>query len=107
MSQPAASKVAHWMYRCQKCFQLVSAGIPANKVVVEKRKKKYLYRIRANVGYELKRETRKSRDGKEEVVYIKRRSNKPQHRINDSGGVGFETVRELTVCSDCAKEQRG
>jgi len=94
--------MAQGMYRCQMCSQLVSAGIPAKRIVVETRVKKYPYRMRANTGFERKKVFRKDQNGKDEVVYLKRRSRKPQHRIDDPGGQGFEIVRELTVCPDCA-----
>lgn len=64
------------MYNCQKCGKTTPAGRPAVRVVTETRKKEYPIR----------------RKGGE------------SSRVVDNGGVGYETVREIMVCSTaCGK----
>ena len=70
------------MYKCEKCQNVVPAKTKAHRVVIETRKKRYPKRERANKIKE---------DGK-----VK--------HIDDPGGMGYETVREIIVCPDCAKK---
>ncbi len=76
------------MFRCQKCGTIVASGIRSKKVVVKTREKTYEARepVRARNRYA-------------------RRKNRHKKKQNyDRGGHGYETVRELTVCPECAKK---
>ncbi len=94
------------MYRCHVCQQLVPAGVPARKIVVESRCKRYPFRFRANPGYKLREEWQSWRDGRPQRVFVKRRSRKLEDRRDDPGGEGRAIVRELTVCPACAAASR-
>lgn len=65
------------MFRCGICKNNSQPGEPMNKKVVETRVKEYPARFK---GEGIERE-----------------------KI-DSGGVGYETVKEIAVCSNCAEE---
>lgn len=70
------------MYRCENCQNVVPPNTKAHRVVIETRLKRYPRRERANKIKE---------DGK-------------IRHIADPGGIGYETVREITVCPECAKK---
>jgi hypothetical protein len=71
------------MYRCEVCGQVVGAGNPAHKRIVEIRERDYSPRPEAGGG-----------------------QNKPsagrRRRRGDPGGTGHEIVREQLVCETCA-----
>jgi hypothetical protein len=67
------------------CSKVSAPGTPSSRVVVESRTKSYPIRSRANRVIQL------DANGKKKVVHI-----------DDPGGVGEQTVREIVVCSDCA-----
>jgi hypothetical protein len=73
------------MYRCQLCQKVAPAGTRPTKMVVETRAKEYEARGRA---------PRESRGPS--------RFREPPGPY-DRGGAGRETVKELTLCPDCAK----
>jgi len=75
------------MYICQACNKQVESGVSPLTRVTEKRRKTYpeRYRIAAPKGHEQR-----------------------QKRIKiDNGGEGWEIVREIRVCADCAKFHTG
>jgi len=69
------------MYRCEICKTVVPANTPTVHITAETRAVTYPYRAEAN---------RKIRKGTGKI--------KP----SDPGGRGFEIVRELIACPDCA-----
>jgi len=69
------------LYRCQVCSAVVRANTPAHRKVVETRRRKYLFREKAN-------------------LFMKEGRLK---KTDDSGGVGDEIVREILVCPSCAE----
>ena len=68
-----------FMYTCEKCSRVVGPSQPAKKMVVQRREKHYPFRAEA-------------------MPHIDRETHRPKH---DPGGVGWEIVREATVCPDC------
>jgi hypothetical protein len=68
------------MYQCHLCKQIAPAGTRAHRIVLETRPRTYPFR-RAVQRY--------ARDGKR--LYH-----------DDPGGTGYETVREVLVCAECA-----
>ncbi|OWK45152.1 hypothetical protein [Fimbriiglobus ruber] len=75
------------MFVCQICSKVVPPRTPPVRVVLQRRPKRYSFRLHANVIY------RPDSNGK-----IK------EHKTNDPGGVGWETAREANACPDCAAE---
>lgn len=71
------------MYQCQNCSTLVSSNQSSHLFAVIKRKKQYSFRADAN--------TYIGKDGKKK-------------KTNDPGGSGYETVKEIRVCSKCYSE---
>ena len=71
------------MFRCEKCGDIVPAGVSAQSVVVQSRAKDYPSRSESLA-------TGRSRYLRERTV--------------DKGGEGREIVRELKVCPKCAAE---
>jgi hypothetical protein len=69
------------MYRCEICKNVVPANTPTARITAETRAVTYPYRPEAN---------RKITKGAGKL--------KP----HDPGGRGFEIVRELIACPDCA-----
>jgi len=72
------------MYRCDVCACVVPSNTPCNRIVIETRAVEY--------------------PAREKVHWIP-----PSHRgkgtwIDDPGGHGFETVRELRACPRCAAD---
>ncbi len=90
VSQPggtaALRRTGSFMFLCQLCGACVPPRVPAARVIVRRRPKKYLFRFGANVF------RRPDPDGK-----IKERT-KP-----DPGGVGWEIEREALACPRCAE----
>jgi hypothetical protein len=78
------------VFRCQVCCQVVPSGVPAQRVVVRTRAKKYPYRPEVN------RVVRLDRRGKPKVIFV-----------DDPGGVGREIAQELVVCPACASGRNG
>jgi len=72
------------MYKCQICQRTVPAGTKAYRIPVEFRPRRYPPHAKAN---------RVLRDHK--IVYT-----------DDPGGEGYEIVREVTACPDCAAHYR-
>ena len=70
-------------FRCDNCKQAVDSGIPMNKVVVKTREKVYPRRTKIVEGW------------------------MSQEVTLDSGGIGWETVKELSLCKDCAAKYNG
>ena len=68
------------MYKCQQCNQVVPAKTKANRITVETRYKQYPFRAKV---------MRQIEAGKVKMA-------------DDPGGTGYEIVRELVVCPDCA-----
>lgn len=66
------------MFRCERCQSLVPPDVPVTRLIAETRPVIYPRRPGAN---------RKSKKG---------------IKPDDAGGRGFEIVRELNVCPDCA-----
>jgi hypothetical protein len=73
------------MFRCQLCQCVVPPRTPGQQLVLKMRRKKYLYRSRANVV----------------VVYEAGKKPKKEYR-DDPGGEGREIVKEVIVCPTCA-----
>ncbi len=71
------------MFRCEKCGDVVPAGVSAQNVVVQSRSKDYPTRTETTTAG---------------------RSRYPRERTVDKGGEGHEIVRELKVCPKCAEE---
>lgn len=69
------------MYKCENCQTIVPPNTKAHRLVVDTRPKDYPWRKYAN--------TFKS-------------EGKVKHE-HDFGGVGYETVSEISVCPDCVK----
>ena len=90
------------MYRCEVCGSLSRPRTPCVRVVLETRRKLYAIRSKANRGYRHAYVTRKRHDGTKYVDRVRRRSRDRKDKIADSGGEGFETVREMIACPTCA-----
>jgi hypothetical protein len=75
----------HLMFRCQLCCKVVSQRIPAQRVIVRTRIKKYPFRSEAN-----------------RVVQLTENGKRKEKFVDDPGGVGSEIARELVVCTACA-----
>lgn len=75
------------MYRCERCAQVTSPGIPAHTLVVETRRHTHPVRPHAQT----------------EPADPKRRKKRTarRHKVTDPGGVGPQIVRTLTVCPTC------
>lgn len=71
------------MYRCENCQNLVPPNTKVHRVVIETRLKRYPLREKVH--------KKINKEGK--LVYV-----------DDPGGIGYETVREIIVCPDCAKK---
>ena len=69
----------------QVCNVVVPANISAHRKVVETRRRKYPFREKANQFI---------KDGR-------------LKKTDDSGGVGYEIVREVLVCPSCAEVPSG
>jgi hypothetical protein len=104
------------MYICQICRKTVPPHTPAHRIPVELRTRRYPRRREANLVFGKRKpvpkdgQPRKHHDphtdeAKEEQP---KRNGKPGHRprkgvyIDDAGGEGYEIVREITACPDCA-----
>jgi hypothetical protein len=72
------------MYRCEICKKVVPANTPSYLVVMDVRPATYARRLGAN-------------------RFTKNRKTEPR---DDPGGSGFEIVRELRACPDCARRRR-
>ena len=72
------------MYRCEICGVVPAAGVALNYVVTERRAKRYAHRVKAH------------------PVRIK--GKKRALRLDDSGGIGWEIVRQAKACARCAEE---
>jgi len=70
------------MFRCEKCQKVSEPREVSHKVVTETREVEYPYREYAN---------------KKDVLFDPRGT-------DDPGGVGHETVKEITVCGECAEK---
>lgn len=68
------------MYKCQQCQKVVAPNIQSHRVAIETRHKVYPKREKVN-----------------RIAYAGRIVH-----VDDPGGIGFETVREITVCYECA-----
>ena len=77
------------MYRCQMCGVLVPIKTPCRKLILETRVKIYPARKKAHPGFD-------HRGGD------RFRSNRRSDRMDDYGGTGYETVREVNACETCA-----
>src|SRR5262249_42717236 len=74
------------MFRCQLCQCVVPPRTPSQRLVLQRRSKKYPHRCRANV-----------------VVRQRADDKKPKKEyVDDPGGAGQEIVHEVTVCPACA-----
>jgi hypothetical protein len=71
------------MFRCERCGDIVPAGVSAQSVIVQSRPKDYPSRSES---------------------LATGRSRYPRERTVDKGGEGREIVRELRVCPKCAAE---
>ncbi len=70
------------MFRCEVCGQVAPARVPVSKLVVEVRRVEYPRRKK---------------------VHWHPQADDPKDRwVDDPGGVGVETVREVRVCPECA-----
>lgn len=78
------------MFRCQLCQQVVSAGTPSQRLVVQTRSKQYPFRPQSH------RVIRLSESGKRKEVWV-----------DDPGGKGQEIVQELLVCPSCSRRNGG
>jgi len=78
------------MYKCQLCGEIVPKGTACRKVILETRNKEYPARRKANQGYD-------RRDGGNF------RSNRSSDKMDDYGGVGHETAKEVNACEKCAQ----
>jgi hypothetical protein len=78
------------VFVCQLCRRAVPPHTPAHRLVVETRPRKYPFRREANL-----------------VVRLNDNGKKKEYRIDDPGGAGRETVRELVVCPSCAAAGNG
>ncbi len=67
------------MYQCDLCNLVVAPNISCNLVAIKSRTMSYSFRPKVNKG-----KTKKYRD-----------------RVNDPGGDGFETIKEIKVCPKC------
>ncbi|MFT3710968.1 MAG: hypothetical protein QM817_25360 [Archangium sp.] len=74
------------MYRCEQCKEVVGPRISIERVVVETRPVTYPFRKEVN-------RARNPKNGK--LVWV-----------DDEGGEGHETVRELALCARCAAAAR-
>ncbi|MBL8912356.1 MAG: hypothetical protein JNM17_16815 [Archangium sp.] len=74
------------MYRCEHCKEVVGPRIAINRTVVETRPVKYPVREKVN-------RARHPRTGR--IIFV-----------DDHGGEGHETVRELALCARCATAAR-
>lgn len=103
------------MYICQICRKTVPPHTPAHRIAIEWRPRLYPRRRDANLVFGKRKpvrkddETRKRKDLRaDEPKEQPKRNAKPGHRppkgvyIDDAGGEGYEIVREITVCPDCA-----
>jgi hypothetical protein len=73
------------LYRCHLCGVVVPPNTPAHRKVVETRRREYPFR-------------------KDAHLFMK--DGRPK-KADDPGGVGFEIVREVVVCSSCFEEPAG
>lgn len=79
------------MFNCNKCKKAIGPGVRENKVVVETRAKTYPERY-AKTGTDGERGERGFHT---------------KAKVIDKGGSGFETVREVALCPDCAVKSEG
>lgn len=70
------------MYRCEICKKIVPANTKAHRITLETRYRRYPVRIKAH---------RRVPHGKE-------------HHQDDPGGFGYEIVREVIACPECAAQ---
>ena len=84
------------MFVCEICKTVVPAGVPAQKVTLETRAVQYPRREKVHPpAIEVdnkKKRTRRSR---------KLTAKELEKWVDDSGGHGFEIVREGQACPDC------
>jgi hypothetical protein len=73
------------MYRCQLCSKNSKPHTPAYKITIEIRATRYPFQEKANACFKLQK------DGTTKFL-----------RTHDRGGTGYETVREVTACPECA-----
>ena len=83
------------MYRCEVCGRLVPPGTRCNKIVVKQRGKVYPYRKKAHPGYL-----------KKFGEFTPLRSKRNSDRLDDPGGEGHETAKEVRACPECFQEYR-
>ena len=76
------------MFLCHLCGTVVPPRIAPTRIIVKSRSKQYPSRHGANVFYRL-----------DEKGKLKRRE------VDDPGGIGWEIVREILACPDCAAER--
>jgi hypothetical protein len=70
----------------------VPPGTRCSKIILNKRKKAYPHRKKANPGFL-----------KKFGVRTPLRSGRNSDRIDDAGGLGFETAKEVNACPKCVK----
>lgn len=75
------------MFYCDVCNNVSKSMEKERKVVSKQRRKVYPIRQKANPGF------KKDSPGL--------RSKAKSDRIDDAGGVGWEIVKEISVCTDC------
>lgn len=74
------------MYRCEQCKEVVGPRIAMERAVIETRPVKYPVRKEVN-------RARHPRTGR--LIWV-----------DDAGGEGHETVRELALCARCSEAAR-
>ena len=109
------------MYKCEICRKIVPPHTPAHRIPVELRIRRYPKRRDANLVFGKRKNPHKDKDKAKENGFrngyasreddAKNKSGKANHDgrrqkkgawIDDAGGTGYEIVREITACADCA-----
>jgi hypothetical protein len=95
------------MYYCEICQQLASPGTPSYRIVAITRPANYPYRLNAHRSPKAHRHrgVPKILTPGEVRLRLKEVDGKP-NPTDDSGGHGYEIVKELTVCPACAAAWR-
>ncbi|MBI1918419.1 MAG: hypothetical protein HYS12_27325 [Planctomycetes bacterium] len=78
------------MFRCQLCDCVVPAGTTAHRLVLATRPRKYPFRRDANC-----------------IVRLNEKGKRKEKFIDDPGGAGYESAREVLACPACAARHNG
>src|SRR5262245_20437381 len=94
------------MFICQICQTVVPPRVAANRIPIEIRARRYPPRPDANPAYENPKakmtESTRCNSGERDSGTRARKRKKDAFQA-DPGGTGYETVREILACADCAE----